>query len=153
MIYCPLESSPISFQITFINDSILNFDYLIGERRPIKKPIKISLNSPDDKYYFIGQYNLNSNNILFNEVIYGKIRAKYKFFNGNEKISRIIFNETALGYDFFKWTPMQNRIDIIEITCLSPALLYMHFIENNVIKINDIIFEKGSQNYLISTIR
>ena len=148
MIYCPWESSPISFQITFINDNIHNFNYLIDKRRPIKKPIKISFNSSDDKYYFIGQYNENSNNILFNEVVYGKIKAKYKFFNGNEKISRIIFNETALGYDFTKWTPIYNRIDIIEITCLSPALLYMHFIENNAIKINDIIFEKGSQNYL-----
>ena len=148
MIYCPWESSPISFQITFINDNIHNFNYLIDERRPIKNPIKISFNSSNDKYYFIGQYNENSNNILFNEVIYGKIKAKYKFFNGNEKISRIIFNETALGYDFTKWTPIYNKIDIIEITCLSPALLYMHFIENNAIKINDIIFEKGSQNYL-----
>ena len=148
MIYCPWESSPISFQLTFINDNIHNFNYLIDERRPIKKPIKISFNSSNDKYYFIGQYNENSNNILFNEVVYGKIKAKYKFFTGNEKISRIIFNETALGYDFAKWTPIYNKIDIIEITCLSPALVYMHFIENNAIKINDIIFEKGSQNYL-----
>ena len=29
MIYCPWESSPISFQITFINDNIHNFNYLI----------------------------------------------------------------------------------------------------------------------------
>ena len=148
MIYCPWESSPISFQLTFINDNIYNFNYLIDDNRPLKTPIKVALSSPNEKYYFIGQYNYYSSDILFNEVVYGKIVAKYKFFNGMDKLSRIIFNETTEGYTYTKWTPIYDRIDIIEITCISPTLLYMHFIENNAIKINDIILDKGSQNYI-----
>ena len=147
VIYCPWESSPISFQLTFINDNIYNFNYIINKARPINSPIKINLNTPDEKYYFIGQYNDLASNILFNEVIYGKINAKYKFFNENDKISRLIFNETA-GYYFSNWTRVYNRIDIIEITCISPALVYMHFIEDEAINIKNIILEKGSQNYI-----
>jgi hypothetical protein len=97
MIYCPWESSPINFQLTFINDNIPNFNYLVDYRRPLKTPLKISLNKPNEKYYFIGQYNTYDTDILFNEVIYGKVIAKYKDFNENEKLSRIIFNDTARG--------------------------------------------------------
>lgn len=148
MIYCPWESSPINFQLTFINDNIHNFNYLVDYRRPLKTPLKISLNKPNEKYYFIGQYNTYDTDILFNEVIYGKVIAKYKDFNENEKLSRIIFNDTARGYNFDAWTAIHTRIDIIELTCLSPSLLYMHFIEDNAVKINDIILEKGSQHFL-----
>ena len=148
MIYCPWESSPISFQLTFINDNIYNFNYIIGDTRPLNSPIKINIMSPDEKYYFIGQYNEYATNILFNEVVYGKIKVKYKFFNGNEKISRLIFNETANGYTFSYLTPLHSRIDIIEVTCISPALAYMHFIDDQAFHINNIILEKGSQNYI-----
>ena len=148
MIYCPWESSPISFQLTFINDNIHNFNYVLDNKRPLQTPIKVSLNAPNEKYYFIGQYNTYDTDILFNEIVYGKVIAKYKYFNGNEKLSRIIFNDTADGYNFNGWTPIHTRIDIIEIISLSPTLLYMHFIEDNAIKINDIILEEGSQNYI-----
>ena len=147
VIYCPWGSSPISFQLTFINDNIHNFNYIIDKSRPIHSPIKVNLNIPEEKYYLIGQYNDLSSNILFNEVIYGKINAKYKFFNENDKISRLIFNETA-GYNFSNWTRLYNRIDIIEITCISPALVYMHFIEDQAMNIHKIVLEKGSQNYI-----
>ena len=148
MIYCPWEPSPISFQLTFINDNIHNFNYIIDQTRPINSPIKINLNSPDEKYYFIGQYNELASNILFNEVIYGKINAKYKYFNENDKISRLIYNETAKGYNFSNWTRVYSKIDIIEITCISPALVYMHFIDDQVININNIVLEKGTQHYI-----
>ena len=148
MIYCPWESSPISFQLTFINDNINNFKYIVDEERPINSPITIKLNSPNEKYYFIGQYNQYYSNILFNEVVYGKIKAKYKPFNNNEKISRLIYNETANGFSFSNWTPIKGRIDIIEVTCISPALVYMHFIEDYAININNIVLEKGSQKYI-----
>jgi hypothetical protein len=148
MIYCPWESSPISFQLTFINDNIDNFKYIIADNRPINSPIAINLNKANEKFYFIGQYNYYATNILFNEVVYGKITAKYKFFNNNEKISRLIYNETANGYFFSNWTPIRSRIDIMEITCISPALVYMHFIDDQAININNIILDKGSQNYI-----
>ena len=148
VIYCPWESSPINFQLTFANNNINNFKYIINEQRPITSPIKIDINSPNDKYYFIGQYNSFSTNILFNEVIYGKIKAKYKYFSMDQKISKILYNETAPGYIFENWTPIKSQIDIIEISCLSPTLLYMYFIDDQAININNIILEKGSQNYI-----
>ena len=148
VIYCPWESSPIIFQLTFANNNINNFKYIIGDQRPTTSPIKININSPNDKYYFIGQYNEFSTNILFNELVYGKIKAKYKYFSMDKKISRILYNETAPGYLFENWTPVQSKIDIIEISCLSPALLYMYFIDDQAININNIILEKGSQKYI-----
>ena len=148
LIYSPWESSPISFQLTFINNNEHNFKYILGQKRPSNSQIEVNLKSINEKYYFIGQYNENSTNILFNEVVYGKISAKYKVFDMNDKISRIIFNDTANGYSFQDWISIGNRIDIIEITCLSPALIYMHCIEDQAIKINDIILDKGSQNYI-----
>ena len=148
MIYCPWESSPISFQLTFVNNNINNFKYIVSNNRPINTPITINLSKANEKYYFIGHYNYDSTNILFNEVVYGKIKAQYKYFNNNEKISRLIYNETADGYTFSNWTPLNSRIDIMEITCISPALVYMYFIEDRAIKINDIILDKGSQNYI-----
>ena len=148
MIYCPWESSPINFQLTFINDNVHNFNYLVDYKRPLKTPLKVFLNTPNEKYYFIGQYDTYDTDILINEVFYGKVTAKYKYFNENEKLSRIIFNDTARGYNFDTWTAIHTRIDIIELTCLSPTLLYMHFIEDNAVKINDIILEKGSQHFL-----
>ena len=148
VIYCPWESSPINFQLTFINNNINNFKYIINDQRPITSPIKINIDSPNDKYYFIGQYNDFSTNILFNEIVYGKIKVKYKYFNINQKISRILFNETAPGYILENWAPIKSRIDIIEISCLSPTLFYMYFIDDQAININNIILEKGSQNYI-----
>ena len=148
LIYSPWESSPISFQLTFINNNEHNFKYILDQKRPSNSQIEVNLKSINEKYYFIGQYNENSTDILFNEVIYGKISAKYKVFDMNDKISRIIFNDTANGYNFQDWISIGNRIDIIEITCLSPALLYMHCVEDKAIKINDIILDKGSQNYI-----
>ena len=148
VIYCPWESSPISFQLTFANNNINNFKYIINDQRPITSPIKINIDSPNDKYYFIGQYNYFSTNILFNEIVYGKIKAKYKYFSMDQKISRILYNETAPGYIFENWTPIKSRIDIIEISCISPTLFYMHFIDDQAININNIILEKGSQNYI-----
>ena len=91
---------------------------------------------------------LYSKNILFNEIVYGNIIAKYKFFNNNEKISHIIYNQTSNGYNFTNWTPIKGRIDMIEITCISPALIYMYSIEDQAVKINEITLEKGSQNYI-----
>ena len=148
LIYSPWESSPISFQLTFINNNEHNFKYILDQKRPSNSQIEVNLKSINEKYYFIGQYNENSTDILFNEVIYGKISAKYKVFDMNDKISRIIFNDTANGYNFQDWISIGNRIDIIEITCLSPALVYMHCVEDKAIKINDIILDKGSQNYI-----
>ena len=148
LIYSPWESSPISFQLTFLNNNIDNFKYFLGDIRPTNSQIEINLKSTNEKYYFIGQYNQFSTNILFNEVVYGKISAKYKFFNNNDKISRLIYNETANGDLVSNWYPIRSRIDIIEITCISPALLYMHFIEDQAIKINDITLEKGLQKYI-----
>ena len=148
VIYCPWESSPINFQLTFANNNINNFKYIINDQRPITSPIKIDITSPNDKYYFIGQYNSYSTNILFNEIVYGKIKAKYKYFSMDQKISRILYNETAPGYIFENWTPIKSQIDIIEISCLSPTLLYMYFIDDQAININDIILEKGSQKYI-----
>ena len=147
VIYCPWESSPITFQLTFVNNNINNFKYIIDYQRPISS-IKINLNSPKDKYYFIGQYNSLSTNILFNELVYGKIKAVYKYFNMDTKISTILYNETAPGYIFDNWTPIKGQIDIIEISCLSPALLYMYSIDDQAININNIILEKGSQKYI-----
>ena len=147
VIYCPWESSPITFQLTFVNNNINNFKYIINDQRPITS-MKINLNSPKDKYYFIGQYNSFSTNILYNELVYGKIKADYKYFSMDQKISSILYNETAPGYTFDNWTPVRSMIDIIEISCLSPALLYMNFIDDQAININNIILEKGSQNYI-----
>ena len=70
------------------------------------------------------------------------------YFNMNQKISRILFNETAPGYILENWAPIKSRIDIIEISCLSPTLFYMYFIDDQAININNIILEKGSQNYI-----
>ena len=148
VIYCPWESSPINFQLTFANNNINNFKYIISDQRSITSPIKIDITSPNDKYYFIGQYNYYSTNILFNEIVYGKIKAKYKYFSIDQKISRILYNESAPGYLFENWTPIKSQIDIIEISCLSPTLLYMYFIDDQAININDIILEKGSQKYI-----
>ena len=148
VIYCPWESSPITFQLTFANNNINNFKYIINDQRPITSPITINMNSPNDKYYFIGQYNYFSTNILFNELVYGKIEAKYKYFSMDQKISKILYNDTAPGYIFDNWTPIQSKIDIIEITCLSPTLLYMYFIDDQAININNIILEKGTQKYI-----
>ena len=55
-----------------------HFNYIIRDTRPLNSPIKINIMSPDEKYYFIGQYNEYATNILFNEVVYGKIKVKYK---------------------------------------------------------------------------
>ena len=148
LIYSPWESSPITFQLTFANNNINLFKYIIGDQRPTSSPLKINLNSPSDKFYFIGQYNDFSSNILYNELVFGKIKAKYKYFSMDKKISRILYNDTAPGYFFDNWTPINSRIDIIEISCLSPALLYMNFIDDQAININNIILEKGSQNYI-----
>ena len=148
MIYCPWESTPISFQLSFINDNINNFNYIIDEKRPTKSPVKIQLSSPNEKYYLVGQYDEIAQYILFNEVIYGKIEARYKFFNENDKISHLIYNESARGYYFSSWTPIYRRIDIVEITCISPALVYMHFIEDKAIQINSLMIEKDSENYI-----
>ena len=147
VIYCPWESFPITFQLTFVNNNINNFKYIIDYERPISS-LTINLNSPKDKYYFIGQYNSFSTNILFNELVYGKIKAVYKYFSMDQKISNILYNETAPGYIFDNWTPINGQIDIIEISCLSPALLYMYSIDDKAININNIILEKGSQKYI-----
>lgn len=148
MVYSPWESYPISLQLTFINDNVDNFKYILDDERPKNTPMEINLKSSNEKFYFIGQYHKYTRNILFNEVVYGKISTKYKFFNNDAKISHIIYNETSNGYYFTNWTPIRGRIDIIEITCVSPTLLYMYSIEDQAIKINDIILEKGSQNYI-----
>ena len=148
LIYCPWESSPINFQLTFANHNIHNFKYILDDTRPINSPMKIDLTSPNEKYYFIGQFNELSSNILFNELIYGKINAKYKYFTNDQKISKILYDDTALGKNFEDWIPIQGRIDIIEITCISPSLSYMYFIDDKAININNIILEKGSQNYI-----
>ena len=148
VIYCPWESSPITFQLTFANNNINNFKYIINDYRPIISPITINMTTPNDKYYFIGQYNYISPNILFNELIYGKIQAKYKYFSIDQKISSILYNDDAPGYFFENWTPIQSKIDIIEVTCQSPSLSYMYFIDNQAININNIILEKGLQKYI-----
>ena len=125
-----------------------NFKYILDNERPKNTPIEINLKSANEKYYFIGQYHKYSKNILFNEIVYGNINSRYKFFNNEDKISHIIYNQTSRGYDFTNWTPIKGRIDIIELTCISPALIYMHSIEDQAVKINEIILEKGSQNYI-----
>jgi len=148
LVYSPWESYPISLQLTFINDNVNNFKYILDDERPKNTPLEINLKSTNEKYYFIGQYHRYSKNILFNEIVYGNIIAKYKFFNNNEKISHIIYNQTSNGYNFTNWTPIKGRIDMIEITCISPALIYMYSIEDQAVKINEITLEKGSQNYI-----
>ena len=148
LIYSPWESYPIYLQLTFINDNVNNFKYILDNERPKNTPLEINLKSTNEKYYFIGQYHRYSKNILFNEIVYGNITSKYKFFNNEDKISHIIYNETSRGYNFTNWTPIKGRIDIIELTCISPALIYMHSIEDQAVKINEIVLEKGSQNYI-----
>jgi len=72
-----------------------NFKYILDNERPNNTPLEINLKYTNEKYYFIGQYHRYSKNILFNEIVYGNIIAKYKFFNNNEKISYIIYNKTS----------------------------------------------------------
>ena len=67
--------------------------------------------------------------------------TKIIYFSISQKISRILYNETASGFLFENWIPVQSKIVIIEIYSLSQSLLFMYY--------NNIIWEKGSQKYIL----
>ena len=54
-----------------------------------------------------------------------------------KKYQDFFFNETSNGYTFSNWTLLHSRIDIIEVTCVSPALAYMYSIDDQAFHINN----------------
>lgn len=146
MIYSPWLLAPLHFEVLFMDNIYYQFYYLKGNNRPFDSPIKIQLNSPLQKFYLFGKYNSISEDIIFNEVIYGKINSLSKRISEGH-LSEILFDK-SVGEKLDIWKILNDKIDIIEITCSTPSLAYIHFVNKSFDYSGDNTLNEGIQKWI-----